>query len=390
MSDSAPGGPAAAPFFDPSLRDVALSLAPDELLACDPPTLQVALSADFAAGARWGGGDPVPPQVRRRLGDERTERLLSGGRGQVRAVPIEDVADRSSGASRVLVAARADELEATWQVEVALAGTGVAVMSLKNDVHPALVSGGPLEAGLDAAHGPLPPPPVRSLVIVGVMRSGTYLLADLMRLHGVGRPEEHIRGDIASGLAARSGPADLAFPHWLGRLRHAITAGGWSSTKVVSHFLERVWRRLGSEERECVEAWLADSVVVRLVRSDKVLQAVSAHRALTTRMYRIITDAQAKRYDEVAYEYSFAGIAERLAFVEAQEAFLDEILSSVPAAPVEVVYEDLAADPEGVARAVVTAAGVVPRADIDRPADRRMRDDLSEEFAARFRAESGR
>ena len=129
---------------------------------------------------------------------------------------------------------------------------------------------------------------------------------------------------------------------------------------------------------------LANLHFVRLLRRDRLAQAISWLRALQTGQYR---SSQPRRSD-IAYDGT--ALMERILEIARAEASWDAYFAKTGLAPLALVYEDVTADPANAVRRVTSFIGVdaasMDHAAVDLIAQR---DANTEEWRQRFLAEYG-
>jgi len=241
-------------------------------------------------------------------------------------------------------------------------------------------------------------------------RSGSTLLCDLLESTGVaGHPAEHFEALDSTGLprqprqyfnpgaqlTALLAPTDPGAPDPELRLEEAFAAGttpnGVFATKVMWGFLPDLIRRARTRTDQ---PHVADVVVleqvfpglryVRVVRRDKVAQAVSLWTAVQTRVWRT-SDDDAPVAEPV---YSFAGIDHLVRQLTSQEAAWGQWLQARHRVAPVVAYEELVADPQNVVSALLAALGIADAAvELPPPRLRRQSGDRSAEWIARYHDE---
>lgn len=262
---------------------------------------------------------------------------------------------------------------------------------------------------LDARNGeafdlPVSARPPRTWVLASVPRSGSTLLCRLLwDAHGVGAPKEYLnpmqvrdwevrlsssslrrfaygalRGP-AVGLARGRGWDRARLVEHVRRVRERRTdPSGWFGVKLHYHhfeswFLERGWS---------VDEILAPARWIRIVRHDRLAQAVSWARALQTGRWA----SHQRGYLPPLYRPT--QIRRRLAEIERQEAGWDDFFAQRGIEPLEVSYEELVANRVGTVRAILTHLDVpgaevapIPEPDLDRQSDA-----LNARWIERYRA----
>jgi LPS sulfotransferase NodH len=123
---------------------------------------------------------------------------------------------------------------------------------------------------------------------------------------------------------------------------------------------------------------------VRVVRADKVGQAVSLWRAVQTQAWRHEGDEP----EGPEAEYHFAALDHLVARLSAHERAWGDWMAAHDVDPVTVRYEELAADPGGVVERVLRELGIEPPpGGIATPAMRRQADARSQAWARRYAEE---
>ena len=215
-------------------------------------------------------------------------------------------------------------------------------------------------------------------VICATPRSGSTLLCSLLRVSGVA-------GDPAS-LFLRQSMAEHRVewgigPEWPDYLAAALQAGRGANGVVGLRMMWETFAEVGPQ----VVAAMGEVRFIWLRRRDLVAQAVSRHRAEVSGTWHLGFE-EAEHPVEPAYDGDriAAWVAEAAAANRAWAAWF----AAQGIAPLEVQYEDLAAEPVAVAKQVLGYLGL----EAARPlsvTNRRMADQVSAEWAARFRAEAG-
>ena len=237
--------------------------------------------------------------------------------------------------------------------------------------------------------------PRRSYVLCATPRSGSTLLCRLLQSSGTaGQPESWFRRQNRAewaanwGLAAPGGRVD-----WARYLAAAIAAGssanGVFGLRLMWDTVAELMADLGSTGPSDHAGVLARTFgpvqYVLLTRRDLVAQAVSRHRAEVSGTWHLGFE---EAVHPVEPAYDFARIAAWAAEAEAGNRAWEAWFAAQRIAPLVVEYEDLAAGPLTVAERTLSFLGLVT----DRPlavTNRRMADQISADWAERFRAEAG-
>lgn len=371
-----------SPFLEPVLKDVILSLNDDEVVVVDGPTKLEIESEGFTHDLRFPLTNNGMARSVAYLGRERAavraRRLHEGSR------PTVVTPENLSGLSRapLLVVAMSDR-ELIQSVAVARRAPGARVLSLKNEIHPAVTAQGDLDIKIERLlrryEGN-----ARSLVLLAVMRSGSYFLAELATLLGLGHPEEHIKDPIVDALGTFP-RHDLSFRVWLGSLMtaHRESGSGWFGTKIISHYLIRLRENLHESERAWLDEWLASAWLVTLHREDHVEQAVSAYRAQQTGVYRARNQHEQERA-ALEIPYDFESLRERLEFVRRENRFIREYAAGAdPSRHLGLTYESFTDDVPGTIRSLAAFTDVdvvMPERLENRPLTSQESQDMIERF----------
>lgn len=236
-----------------------------------------------------------------------------------------------------------------------------------------------------------------SYLICATPRTGSTLLCGLLESSGVaGHPASyfnrlglHQYADTWRIARPRDGRIDGAY------LRAALAAGttpnGVFGGRIMAESLPELIMDLAAEDTEPAGTELELLITrfgrlrfVHLRRRDVVAQAVSWAKALQTHYWHpneaVEPGGQQPHYDEELISRLVAGIQEF-------EAGWTRWFAAQRIEPVEIVYEELAADPMG------AAAGVLDHLGLQVPADRRLvvghrrqADQINADWTARFRA----
>ena len=256
--------------------------------------------------------------------------------------------------------------------------------------------------------------PLRPYLVCASQRSGSTLVCETLRATGVaGNPLEHFQHLRRSGrppqprdwFAGVSDPSvlellapllpDAPRAETAGQWRERVLAEGrtpngvwggklmWNQVPELLGRLEDLPGRSGDDLRSAVRDLLGeDPVYVHVHRPDVVPQAVSMWRAVQTQQWRGDGDPSV---DDGA-RYSAAGIRHLEEILLEQERGWRSWFAAEGIEPLEIGYEDLSADPQGVVTGVLRALGID---DVDAPPPplRRQGNSRSKEWVERYRAE---
>jgi LPS sulfotransferase NodH len=258
--------------------------------------------------------------------------------------------------------------------------------------------------------------PTTAYLVCATPRSGSTLLCEMLRTTGIaGNPLEHFEVLRHSGLPRQpreyfdgmgdpgvlellapleSGrPSDESAEAWRARVLHrGMTANGvWAGKLMWGHvedLLSRARELHGLADADLATALHALLGEVRLVfvtRTDKVAQAVSLWRAVQTRRWRADAGAPRRPYHA---EYRFSAIDHLVAQLELQEeAWRAWFARDAGGHPLELVYEQVVAEPAVAVADVLRFVGLPAELEPGEPPLRRQRDARSRAWAERYVAE---
>ena len=274
---------------------------------------------------------------------------------------------------------------------------------------------------LTSTDPPLPPElaalrPRLAYLLCATPRSGSTLLCDLLQATGIaGRPDEYFEDLRGTGrprqpreyfegvddpavldLLPRSEPpvgAGVPFPERLGTVvREATTPNGVFGAKVMWGYHDDLQERLAQlpalgalDGAARLERVLGDVRYVHIRRRDVVAQAVSLWRAVQTRTWRADEDGPAGEP-----RYSFAGVDHLVRMLRSHDRRWRRWFTARAITPLELRYEDIAADPRAAVLRTLEHVGIVSEltAPVPAPRLRRQADDVSREWAERYRREA--
>ncbi len=196
---------------------------------------------------------------------------------------------------------------------------------------------------------------------------------------------EFFRRDVVPGLS-RAGFDD----YLVGCTQHARGTGTlgiklhWDQVEVFLHLL-RLRRGLrGASDRQVIEAVFPAPRFVWITREDTLAQGVSWWKAITSGKW---TDGRAVT-GEPAFDVD--GIAGRVRRIDEHTEAWRLWFEANRIEPLRLTYEELAADPTGTARRVLTFIGVdVPEGFAVAPGTEQQADAVNEDWIRRYRELAG-
>lgn len=348
-----------SPLFDPVLADAILAIGDDEAVVVDQATRDEINSPTLPERLRFADSDRGRAAATKYLGAHRAvirERRIAEN-SRPRLLAVDDARSRMSpDIRRIIVAMSHNEAITTCWLAAALPLHEV--LSLKNHIHPALTVGGDLELRLHRLERPASPS--CALYILAVMRTGSYLLAELATHLRLGEPAEHLRDPIVEAVRDCS-RRDLSIQTWWNSLERVhASPSGWFGTKLITHYVQRLKAVLLPSEEEWFDSRISSGHLVTVIRDDRVSQAVSAYRAQQTGVYRATNDKQLERAQRNDVPYDFEALLERYSFLGQETEFLFSYADKLKPhdSRFDLTYEQLAADPLNTAERLAALASL--------------------------------
>jgi LPS sulfotransferase NodH len=221
-----------------------------------------------------------------------------------------------------------------------------------------------------------------SYMICSVPRSGSSLLCEMLAntLHA-GMPAEYFRPDRIAMFKRRWGVATFD------EYRRALLERKTSPNGVFG--LKVHWAQYGPTVEDRDPTGLFPNIrFIYIRRLDRVRQAVSWVRAFQTGSWSTLLGPETPRQPLFDRE----DIERKLSRLERDEEGWEELFQGHGISPHRMTYEELAASPEAAAREVLSLLDVELPAGfgLEPPLMERQADELSEEWVARYLAESPR
>lgn len=243
---------------------------------------------------------------------------------------------------------------------------------------------------------------VDSYLICATPRTGSTLLCGLLASTGIaGRPESYFREPDEQSWAARwdiarSSAGAFEYSEFV---RAALAAGrtgnGVFAARIMWGTLEHLVDRLGAAhaapadgDLDLLNRAFGRTGFIHLRRDDVAAQAVSWHRAEQTNVWHR-TGRDEPEEPEREPRFHFDQISELVRTIEEHNSAWRAWFDSVGIRAHTVRYEDVDADPVGVAREVLDFLGLdlAPGRPIE-TRHRRLADELNAQWIDRYRAES--
>lgn len=240
--------------------------------------------------------------------------------------------------------------------------------------------------------------PQRSYVICAVPRSGSNLLGDgLATTQRAGRPKQYFLPEFEGrySMRYRLDPAKNYLQYVCGVISMTQTRNNVFGFKLMSFYFDEFLRRLRatgefgdqpSTDLSLLNAVFSRLRFIHLIRRDKLRQAISRARAMQTGVWKIAGSVQPT--GEPQFDAQL--IARCLRDGEREEAIWSRFFRDPALAQLTVEYESLCESYGASLRRVLgfVGAGSVPEEMISAPQTIRQGDEISDEWYARYRAET--
>ena len=241
---------------------------------------------------------------------------------------------------------------------------------------------------------------VDSYLICSTPRTGSTLLCGLMASTNVaGKPESYFREPDEQLWAdrwdvGRSPDGAFEFADYVtGALAAGRTENGVFAARIMWGTMDHLVDRLGTVhpprtggDLDLLDQAFGHTAFIHLRREDVLAQAVSWCRAEQTQVWHRSVEQGAQR-PERDPEFDFDQIHELVQTVEEHNAAWRAWFASVGITPYTVWYEDLDADPVGVAGEILGFLGLeLPPGQLIHARNRRLADELNARWMNRYRA----
>lgn len=236
--------------------------------------------------------------------------------------------------------------------------------------------------------------PRRCYVVCALSRSGSNLLTDGLReTCRAGKPNQFFLPNFVAGFAAKHGlDADNDFAGYVrGIVSRTVTGNGVFGFKAMGWYLEQFIAKLrqtgafgaaNTPDLEMLRSAFPGLQFLRIVRRNKLRQAISKARALQTGVWKIRpgkTPLAEPRFDP-------ALIARCLDEIRWEENIWTQFFEAIAVEPFRVEYEDLCQNYRARIRSVLDylEISVSRNAQISEPVTARQADEISLEWEERY------
>lgn len=195
---------------------------------------------------------------------------------------------------------------------------------------------------------------MKKLIILSTQRSGSTMVCDdIAGAKVLGRPSEYFIKVIESIGRVSPNEMNLSIVE---ALKNGRTENGISAVKIMSNQIIPIGRALKDasictkdNKEECFYDFFKDSVFARVIRNDKVAQAVSRIMAKQTDVYHAVDcgiglegmlGKVSKKRDESILRYDFEEIKSEIENINHEENFLDQFIERFSLAVEPICYEE--------------------------------------------------
>ena len=238
--------------------------------------------------------------------------------------------------------------------------------------------------------------PRRCYVVCAVARSGSNLLTDALRETGcAGQPKQFFSELFQCGYGAKYGlnPADDYARYVRGIISATASSNGVFGFKLMGWSLEAFLATLrgtgqfaapDATDFEVLRSAFPRLQFIRIVRRDKLRQAISKARAMQTGVWKVAEGRNA--IGEAHFDFDL--ISQCLREGEIEERAWDRFFYNLPVAPLTIEYEHMSRDYKGTIRTVLDFLDItLPRGfNIGEPITLRQSDAISDEWERRYQA----
>ena len=237
--------------------------------------------------------------------------------------------------------------------------------------------------------------PRRCYVVCAVARSGSNLLTDALRETGrAGQPKQFFSELFQAGYGAKYGldPVNDYARYVRGVIDATASSNGVFGFKLMGWSLEGFLARLrgtgqfasaDSTDLNVLRSAFPRLQFIRIIRRDKLRQAISKARAMQTGLWKLADGKNA--VSEAHFDRDL--ISQCLREGEIEQAAWDRFFDNFPAAPLMIEYEQLSRDYERTVRTVLNFLGIALQrgSKIGEPITVKQSDAISDEWERRYR-----
>ncbi|MDO8408306.1 MAG: Stf0 family sulfotransferase [bacterium] len=208
--------------------------------------------------------------------------------------------------------------------------------------------------------------PTLSYVICTTPRSGSWMLCSILRQTGhAGRPGEHFGPTLNEEFNSNRHAVHAADVREY--VEKAVVVGiganGVFGTKLLASMTPVFMQRASEHAKKpfyslriALEETFTDLHYVRLIRKNRVAQAISYYRALRTQLW--VTATGAASAQALSLEYDHFGIQRCYQHVADSESYWDGYFKTHGIEPLTIYYEDILSNRESVLREVFQEIGL--------------------------------
>lgn len=250
-------------------------------------------------------------------------------------------------------------------------------------------------------------PKYQSIILCANPRSGSTMLCDLMAATGaLGKPQSFYRPESVPEWTKRlgvdddhiAGSTEFERAYLTAVRKHGTDSSGIFGLRLMWNSVEGLVDRLSTvlgdqlSDAALFERAFGRPLYINLVREDKVAQAVSLIRAEQSGQWHLSSDGSVRQGIEepLPVTYDAQTIDKEIASLTRDDAAWRTWFAAQGLQPLQVTYEELAADPQTVAAEILKASGNDSAISQNiEPVTAIMADQESRQWIARYRRETG-
>ncbi len=234
-------------------------------------------------------------------------------------------------------------------------------------------------------------------------RSGGTLLCDILQqLNVAGYPAEYFNPYPQTAAYRKEYVGAKAEKEFISKLiEKSTTLNGVCGTKLHSYEIPTLLEKIAAENlvntqsietvRGKIEARFPNPKYIRVLRKNKIRQAISLYKALSSKLWWEFTE-QPPMYQQIEtpntnFEYNFEKIRECLVLVQKDDTVWEHFFTYNQIEPLVVYYEDFITDHVEGTKKILAYLGLPTDISIPEPRTRKQSDETSLEWEKRFRKE---
>lgn len=239
---------------------------------------------------------------------------------------------------------------------------------------------------------------MKSYIIFTTPRTGSYLLCDLFaQTRALGKPNEFLNPVLEPRFTDKWNiPSDPKLEYIAGLKKHTSTRNKVFGIKITARQLMGFEKNMGEELpnlslAEALQKAFPDAKFIRLVRDNKIKQAISLAKAQQNKVWRLNKDAEGpKRIEQV--NYAEGEIKKSLNLILKQERYLDSVINDCGKQTLSFSYEQVTGDTASVIENSLDFLSVSSKLDIStiQPGTKKLSNTQSDKWYQSFLSTSGK